>query len=201
MESDGAGRHGRHGRPMGEAAGRRQGNRERRRQFRRSIPAPRLVGSLQIHAPPRRARTPSLQPGGGRSGRLHLHSGRSAGPLRPQTAASGCSPPHLSVTQLPSATEVQLPPVGTSTQRLARAHGRTRRRLQTAAPPERADNGPGTAPRFTGSRHAPGGTAELFPESSPPRQSRPRRQPRRLSGPPRSSRSPVRAPPKSPASN
>jgi hypothetical protein len=39
--------------------------------------------------------------------------------------ASGCSPPHLSVTQLPSATEVQLPPIGTSTQLLVRAHGRT----------------------------------------------------------------------------
>ena len=40
--------------------------------------------------------------------------------------ASGCSPPHLSVTQLPSATEVQLPPIGTFTQLLLCACGRTR---------------------------------------------------------------------------
>jgi hypothetical protein len=46
--------------------------------------------------------------------------------------ASGCFPPHLSVTQLPSATEIQLSPIGTFTQLLLCACGRTSARFQRA---------------------------------------------------------------------
>ena len=44
--------------------------------------------------------------------------------------ASGCSPPHLAVTQLPSATESWLTPTRTSTVLFARLHGRTDSRLR-----------------------------------------------------------------------
>ena len=51
--------------------------------------------------------------------------------------ASGCSPPHLSVMQLPSATEIQLSPIGTFTQLLLCACGRTSAGILPAIVPVR----------------------------------------------------------------
>jgi hypothetical protein len=56
--------------------------------------------------------------------------------------ASGCSPPRLAATQLPSATELWLTPARTFTTLISRPHGRTSAGASPAAAQSAAENAP-----------------------------------------------------------